>query len=294
MDPATTPQTAPTNGAAPIPAGAALATTTNNPEDPSRAISAFASERNFEAALRMARALAASTLVPTAYQGNIPNVMIAMEMAARIGASVFMVMQSLDIVHGRPAWRAQFLIATVNASGRFTPIRFRWEGTPGTDEWGCRAVAKDRESGEPCVGSLITIGIAKAEGWYARNGSKWKTIPEHMLMLRAAAFWTRVYAPEMSMGMHTSEEMSDVLGGGATSEIETPRVLVPGSSRELEAELLGSGRTASDVPTAPPSNPERTAEPATAQPVVSPEQPALPIQSPPSAPKRRPREPGED
>jgi hypothetical protein len=87
-------------------------------------------------------------------------------------------MQNLDIIHGRPGWRATFIIATMNASNRFTPLRFRWEGKAGTDTWGCRAVAKDRESGEECIGALITLATAKAEGWSAKNGSKWKTIPE--------------------------------------------------------------------------------------------------------------------
>lgn len=30
--------------------------------------------------------------------------------------------------------------------------------------------------------------MAKAEDWYNKNGSKWKTIPEQMLAYRAAAF----------------------------------------------------------------------------------------------------------
>src|SRR5690606_7723156 len=121
-------------------------------EEPSRALSALSSESAFNAGLRMAKGLAASSLVPAQYQNNVPNVLIAMELANRIGASVFMVMQNLDIIHGQPGWRAKFLIATVNASGRFTPLRFRFQGKPGTDEWGCRAVARDRRDGEECVG----------------------------------------------------------------------------------------------------------------------------------------------
>lgn len=179
----------------------------------SGSIDAFASEGNFVSAQRMAKALSASSLVPEAYRGNVANTMIAMEVAARIGASVFAVMQNLDIIHGRPSWRASFLIATVNACGRFSPLRFRFQGKEGTDGYGCRAVAKDRESGEECVGALITMGLAKAEGWASKNGSKWKTMPEQMLMYRAAAFWSRVYAPEKALGMHTSEEMVDVFGG---------------------------------------------------------------------------------
>ncbi len=243
------------NGAHP-PASAALAPAQSATSDgPGGAISAFASEHNFIAAQRMAKALSSSSLVPAAYQNNIPNVLIAMEMAARIGVSVFMVMQSLDIIHGRPSWRAQFLIGTVNASGRFTPIRFRWQGTPGKDDWGCRAVAKDRESGEECVGPLVTIQLSKDEGWYAKPGSKWKTIPELMLMYRAGGFWTRVYCPEMSLGMHTTEEAIDTTGY-AIPDVVVPKTVVPGSAQELEAALLGA-------PTAKPSDPGTT-EPATA------------------------------
>lgn len=205
---------------------------------PSRSLSAFSSEAAFVAAQRMAKALASSTLVPAEYQNNIPNVLIAMELANRIGASVFMVMQNLDIIHGRPGWRAQFLIATVNSSGRFTPIRYEWEGKPGTDEWGCRAYAKDRETGEKCVGALITIGLAKAEGWYSRSGSKWKTIPEQMLMYRSGSFWSRVYCPELSLGMTTAEEIVDTTGVDVT---ELPKAITPGSIKELESTLLGAG-----------------------------------------------------
>jgi hypothetical protein len=222
-------------------------------------ISAFASAANFEAAQRMAKSLASSTLMPAAYQGNIPNVLIAMEIASRIGASVFMVAQSLDIIHGRPSWSAKFLIATVNASGRFTPLRYRWQGKEGSDDWGCRAVAKDRSDGEECVGPLVTIGTAKAEGWYAKNGSKWRTLAELMILYRAATFWTRVYCPELGLGMQTAEEVFDTTGHTVSTSVSA---LVPtiapavGSAAELETALLEAhpdpkkGRTkkALDVP----------------------------------------------
>lgn len=192
--------------AAPMPAPMVVAG-----DDPSRMLSAFSSDRAFAVGQRMALALTRSSLMPKAYQGeeNLPNVLIAMELANRIGASVFMVAQNLDIIHGRPGWRSQFLIATVNASNRFSPLRFRWSGKEGTDEWGCRAYAKDRD-GEECLGALITIKLAKAEQWYQRSGSKWQTMPEQMMMYRAAAFWTRVFCPELALGIHTSEEVQDM------------------------------------------------------------------------------------
>lgn len=160
--------------------------------------------------------------------------MIAMELANRIGVSVFQVMQSLHIIQGKPGWSAQFLIATVNASRRFTPLRFKWEGTVGQDNWGCRAYAKDREDGEMCVGALITMGMAKAEGWLTKSGSKWRNLPEQMCLYRAASFWTRVYAPELSLGMQTAEELSDVHG----VELKDVPDVTPGDTQLLEAQLL--------------------------------------------------------
>ena len=175
-------------------------------------ISPFSGEAAFVAAQRIGMALCNSTLVPEMYRGagNMGNVLIAMELSGRLGASVLAVMQNMHNIHGRPSLGSPFLIATVNQSGKFSPLRFRFSGKEGGDDWGCRAVAKDLASGEELVGSLITIGMAKAEGWYTKNGSKWKTMPEQMLQYRAAAFWTRAYAPEVSLGMVTRDEAEDL------------------------------------------------------------------------------------
>lgn len=178
-------------------------------------LSAFASSSNFEAAQRIATALAKSTMVPKAYQNNIPNCLVAMEMAGRIGSSVMAVMQNMVPIYGKPSWQSTFLIATVNASRKFkSSLKYKFEGEPNTDSWGCRAWARDLD-GDICMGSLVTIKMAKDEGWYTRTAkdggvaSKWPNMPEQMLMYRAAAFWTRVYAPELSLGMHTVEEVED-------------------------------------------------------------------------------------
>jgi hypothetical protein len=195
----------------------------------------------FDTAVRVAKALASSTIVPAAYQNNTANVMVAMEYANRTGTSVLAVMQNMDVIHGRPALRASFLIGTVNASGRFTPIKYRWQGTEGADDWGCRAVAVERESGEECEGPLITIALAKAEGWHSKSGSKWKTLPELMLMYRAGAWWSRVYCPELSLGMHTTDEAEDAIAAprrvAALSQLldaddETAAALLAGATED--------------------------------------------------------------
>lgn len=174
--------------------------------------------QGFELAQRAAKLLASSSLVPKDYQGNLPNCVIALNMAARVGADPLMVMQNLVIVHGRPTWSSQFLIATVNTCGRFSALRYEFFGKQGTDDWGCRAWAIEKATGEKLVGTDITIAIAKKEGWFGKNGSKWQSIPQQMLMYRAGSWWTRAYAPELSMGLHTADEMVDVYDAEIASD----------------------------------------------------------------------------
>lgn len=171
--------------------------------------SAFSSPTSFENAQRMAKLLCASSIVPDSYKANVSDCVIALEMANRIGANPLAVMQNLYIVHGKPAWSSQFLISCVNTSGKFTPLRYRMTGEAGTDSYGCVAWAKDR-SGETLESPEVSITMAKAEGWYTRNGSKWRTMPELMLRYRAATLFARLYAPELTMGMSTDDEIIDI------------------------------------------------------------------------------------
>lgn len=164
--------------------------------------------RAFELLQRQAKMLASSTLVPKEFQGNMANCAIGLNIAKRLGADPFMVVQNIDIIHGRPAFRATFLIAMVNASGRFTPLQFRIEGAG--DKRGCVAYAKNKETGETVEGPEVTMAMAKEEGWSTKAGSKWKTMPELMLRYRAAAFFSRIYASDITLGMQTTEEVMEV------------------------------------------------------------------------------------
>lgn len=201
-----------------------------------QAVAPFADASHFEHAQRVGKALAASSLVPDTYSGNLANVLIALDVANRIGASPLAVMQSLYIVHGRPAWSASFLIATVNACGRFTPIRYEIQGDDPADKaYRVRAIAKDRESGEVCEGPWIGWSMVKAEGWSEKKGSKWQSMPGLMFMYRAAAFWTRIYAPELSLGIRTAEEEIDV------AESRTITLADRSDLRELQDKLRERG-----------------------------------------------------
>jgi hypothetical protein len=160
---------------------------------------------SFEMAQRQAKALSASDLVPQQYKGNVANTLVALEIANRIGASPLMVMQNLNIIHGRPSWGSSFIIAAINGSGKFTALRF-----VGDLSKGIKAVCQEKATGELLEGPTVTMEMAKAEGWLDKAGSKWKTMPELMMRYRAAAFFGRLYAPEITMGMHSTEEVVDI------------------------------------------------------------------------------------
>lgn len=178
----------------------------------------------------------------------IANCMIAIEMAQRIGASPLMIMQNMVIIYGRPSWSSKFLVATVNTCGRFNPLQYRftekgmlgkvdyteyertWDKTlyggkggyknaaktvtfDGTKVMDIECVAFTTAKGSDKVleSSPISLRLAIQEGWYTKNGSKWRTMPKQMLMYRAASFWTNAYAPELSMGMKTEDEIRDIV-----------------------------------------------------------------------------------
>lgn len=174
----------------------------------------------FEMLQRQAKMFSSSSLVPKEFQGNLANCAIGIDIAKRLGASPFMVLQNIDIIHGRPSFRATFLIAMVNAAGRFEPLQFKMEGDEGKPNRSCIAWTKSKPDGATLEGPKITLEMAKAEGWSTKNGSKWLTMPELMLRYRAAAFFARLYAPDITLGMMTAEEVADTVERDVTPKAE--------------------------------------------------------------------------
>jgi hypothetical protein len=162
----------------------------------------------------------------------ISNCVIALNMATRMQADPLMVMQNLYLVEGRPSWSSQWIIAAINNCGRFSPLRFdiedlgdktvdytytRWENNqrvPVTEKVNIRdrkfvAWALEKGTDTRLESPPVTIEMAVREGWYTKNGSKWQTMPDVMGRYRCAAFFGKIYAPELLMGLPTAEETED-------------------------------------------------------------------------------------
>jgi hypothetical protein len=98
-------------------------------------------ERGFALAVRLAKAYSSSDAVPACFRQSIEkkarggstwidnpaalgNCLVAIETARAVSVSITSVMQNANIIEGRLTWSAQYKIAAINASGRFTPLRF--------------------------------------------------------------------------------------------------------------------------------------------------------------------------
>lgn len=208
----------------------------------------FFDAEQFAVMQRVSKMFSMSELVPDMYKPSdkispekaTANCMIALSLAQRMGADPLMVMQNLVIIYGRPSWSSKFLIATVNTCGRFEALKYKfknlgkigkikiteyiWDNNQrkkvakevefdGTDvdNIECIAYTKEKGTGELLESSPVSISMAIEERWYIKEGSKWKTMPKKMLIYRAASFWTNEYAPEISMGMKTEEEIHDII-----------------------------------------------------------------------------------
>lgn len=168
----------------------------------------FGTSDNFIMAMQMAKALSSSTIVPQTFQKNDSNCLIAIEQAQRLRVSPLMVMQNLYVIQGRPSWSSKFLIAAINNSGKFD-MELQFDEAKDKDGKPFSCVAWTMKNGRRVEGMTVDMDMAKAEGWLAKNGSKWKTMPQLMLRYRAASFFSSLNCPELTMGLYTREEMED-------------------------------------------------------------------------------------
>ena len=164
---------------------------------------------DFASMMALADRLAESKLIPQQFRGAPEDVFLALDMAQRLTMNPLMVMQNLYVVQGRPAWSSQFIIACINASRRYTPLRFKIERDKSGNILSCQCVANDRATGELLTGTKITAEMVRSEGWETKAGSKWKTMPEQMYRYRAASFFARVNCPEITMGIYTADEVRE-------------------------------------------------------------------------------------
>ena len=178
---------------------------------------------------KIAEQLSKSELIPATFRGKPADVLIALDYADRLGMNPLSVLQNIYIVSGRPAWSSTFYIATISTCGRFSGIDYVEKTGPVIDKLGvpnltCKMVATDNRTGKRVEGAEISIQMACDEGWYARNGSKWRTMPRQMLRYRSAAFFARAFCPEVTMGLYSADEVEDFAKPTPSTPVEVESI----------------------------------------------------------------------
>ena len=210
----------------------------------------------FENAQRIGKVLCQSQIIPQSYQNNLPNVIVALEIAARNKLSPVVVMQNLNVIKGRPTWSSKYIIAALTTArvenlhyelaedGNITVSGFGGKTT--IKNLMCRAIANDRKTGEERVGPWVSMKMAVDEGWYGKDGSKWKTMPEMMIRYRAATFFASIYYPELSIGIEDEDSVADPVrqpiepvDAGKIAEPQPEAPAKPKRAKKAEAKAEG-------------------------------------------------------
>lgn len=184
--------------------------------------SIFNNKDSFDAAKEMATFLASSSMVPAQFRGheNLANVMLAIELANSLQVSPIMVMSNLQTVEGKLGFSSRFIISLLKQ--RHNNLEFIYS----KDRKECMCIADELQ------GEAITIERAKAEGWYDTNKS-WQTMPEVMLMYRAACLFQKLHEPDLTVGLVSAEELTDV-----SDRVKPVSAVQPKEIKEPEIRLI--------------------------------------------------------
>lgn len=204
---------------------------TQNPN----AVTMWNDAKLYNQSLAMAQTLSKSEIIPQSYKGKPADCLIAIDIANRLGLSPAIVMQNSQCVRGNFTWKGSACKAMIDGCGRYQKTRYVYVGEEGKDSYGCYLEAIDND-GDIIKGVPVTIAMAKKEGWYNKDGSKWQTMSDLMLKYRAAAFFMRTECASIAMGFLTKEEVEDVYG---TQKIDNQKAsVVDMLDEEINGEVI--------------------------------------------------------
>lgn len=175
----------------------------------------YSSSDTLRIARNFAQDLSKSTMIPMQYQNNYANCLVALEYANRTGQSPLQVMQSLNVIQGRPSWDSKALIGMINTSGKYDhDLRFTYGKNDKGEIDSCFAWTK--KDGEVIEGIPYTMEKAEKEGLIKKNNSFWNK--DHVLMLtyRAVSRFASINCPEITLGLYTTEEVRDFTNNANT------------------------------------------------------------------------------
>lgn len=150
--------------------------------------------------MEYARALAASTILPPAFQRQPANVLIAMEEARTLDESPWTIMQEMAVISGKPSFSAKFMRTRVRKAGHLLRESFE-DGVAR-----CVIIRAD----DPEFEHVAEWDRAKAEKHGLWGKGHWVKNPQLMLANRALSECVREACYEVMGGVgYTPDEVAD-------------------------------------------------------------------------------------
>lgn len=171
---------------------------------------------------KLANNLAQGNSIPERFKGRAGDILVAMDIAIRSNQPLAMILNNMYSVYGQIGWSGQYAIMAINNCHKFTPLKFVFN----KEKTACYAQATRLSDNEVLTSEVISIDLAKKEGWYDKKGSKWQVYPQQMMRYRTASFFARAYCPEVLYGYQTQDEIQDVYGyTDYSNQADTPQTV---------------------------------------------------------------------
>lgn len=187
-------------------------------------VSTWLSPTSFEKAMQIAELMAKCGTLPAHIKGNPSDCFRIVIQAAKWKIDPFAVAECTSLVHGRMCFEGK-LVASVLQSMNAIEGKLKYEHKG--DGQNMSIVV----TGTPRGGTPVSI-TGSVKEWRTRTykdnkelPNAWDKDPFSMLVYRGTRQWTRVYCPEVIMGIYTPDEMEEIkeVEGTVIPEAKEPR-----------------------------------------------------------------------
>lgn len=154
---------------------------------------------DFDAAIRLAKALAVSNIIPDALRGKPADVLVIVLYGQELGLAPMQAMQVIDVVKGRPTLRANLWVALTRRAGHRVSV---------VEETATSCTVQVVRADDPTPHRVTyTLDDAKTAGLLSNDN--YRKNPKDMLYARATSKCCRRACPEVALGFSDEYELSE-------------------------------------------------------------------------------------
>tara|TARA_R110000744_G_scaffold361680_2_gene469497 strand:+ start:1082 stop:2044 length:963 start_codon:yes stop_codon:yes gene_type:complete len=214
-------------------------------------------------AIKYAKLLATSTMVPKQFQGKPEDIMVAIQWGAEVGLPAMSALQGIAVINGRPTIYGDAALSLAVGHPQYA----------GHKEWIDGETAHcliRRKVNDEMVETerTFSVGEAKRAGLFGKPGP-WKQYPNRMLQMRARGFAIRDAFPDAMKGVSIDDDRKPDEMVDVTPENPLDAIQAPGPEKEAPAEAAPEEMVVPDEPAVQTEEEAAPAEPE--QPTVDPD-----------------------